>query len=280
MFDELNLSTWLGLAAVGACVSTTGALLGILIKDFFLARAFETWKTRNTLKQVYQKYRDPTRLAAREFASRILEILNDYPTVFFRDEVLESQPDRQIENSVTDPYFRRYKLVSTAYRLSSFLAWLELYRQEITFLHPGNNSQAKALENAVEQIRCDLADGHLNNAPDWPAWRDTLIFREELRAIGESLIELRGNSLAVMGYSRYCEQLESMTPNVIERWFPVALNFFMNLETGGKDFRQIRLQRIFVHLLDLIRMLDEGPLDSYMQQAYAVYLPKIETQKV
>jgi hypothetical protein len=279
VLQELEIKTWLGLAAVGAIISTTGAILGILIKDLVLARAFENWKIRNALKQVYQKYRDPTRLAARELASRILEILNDYPTAFFQKQVLESRPERQEENSVNDPYFKRYKLVSTVYRLSSFLAWLELYRQEITFLHPGNNKQAKLLEEAVEKIRCDLADGHLNNAPDWPEWRDTLIFREELRAIGESLIESRGNIRTVMGYSRYCEYLESSSSNVVERWFSVALNFLMNLQSGGKDFRLIRLQRIFIHLLDLIRTFNEGPLDSYFQQAYELYLPKIKVNK-
>ena len=31
-----------------------------------------------------------------------------------------------------------------------------------------------------------LADGEINTARDWRKWRDTLVFREELRAIGES----------------------------------------------------------------------------------------------
>src|SRR5574341_1144014 len=184
MLLGLDLKTWLGLTVLGAVVSTIGALLGVVLKDYFFTRSLERWKQRQTLEQIYQKFRDPLLLAARELASRTLEILDHYPTVYLREEVLASRPKKQIENSIEDAYFQRYKLLSAAYRLSAFLGWLELYRQEITFLHSGNNRHAKALDVAVDRIRSDLADGQINMAEDWPEWRDTLVFREELRAIG------------------------------------------------------------------------------------------------
>jgi hypothetical protein len=70
MFLNLDLKTWLGLTVVGAVVSTLGALFGILLKDYFFSRSFERWKQRQTLELVYQKYRDPLTLSARELASR------------------------------------------------------------------------------------------------------------------------------------------------------------------------------------------------------------------
>lgn len=275
MFLGLDLKTWLGLTVLAAAISTVGALFGIVLKDYFFTRSLERWKQRQTLEVVYQRFRDPLVLAARELASRTLEILDHYPPVYLRESVLASRPKKQIENSIEDPYFQRYKLLSTVYRLSAFLAWLELYRQEITFLHPGNNKQAKALEVAVGRIRGDLADGQINVAKDWPEWRDTLVFREELRAIGESFIEARGNVRSVMGYGRYCEQLESDSPNAVQRWSPVVLNFYLDLETGGKDFRQVRLQRMLVHLVEFMRLLDRSSLEPHLQEACVKLQPQI-----
>jgi hypothetical protein len=268
MFLGLDLKTWLGLTVIGAAISTLGALFGVVLKDYLFTRSFEKWKQRQTLEQVYQRYRDPLYLATRELASRTLEILEHYPPVYLRETVWASRPLKQIENTIEDAYFQRYKLVSTAYRLSAFLGWLELYRQEITFLHSGNYEDAKVLEAAVAEIRCDLADGQINTAPDWHIWRDTLVFREELRAIGESLIENRGSARAIMGYGRFCEQLESESSNVVQRWSPVVLNFYLELEAGGKDFRQVRLQRMFVHLVYLMRLLDRASVESYLLDSY------------
>lgn len=266
MLLGLELKTWLGLTVLGAIISTVGSLFGIVLRDYFFTRSLERWKQRQTLEQIYQKYRDPLLLSARELASRIAEVLEGFPPVYLTEQVLASSPQKQVANSTDDPYFRRYKLLSTAYRLSAFLGWLELYRQELTFMHPGNNKHAKALDRAVGLIRSDLADGQLNQADDWRKWRDTLVFREELRAIGESLIESRGPTRTVMGYGRYCEQLESPTPNPIQRWSPVVLNFILELKANGKDFRHTRLKRLLVHLVELIRLIDSGAVEPRLEK--------------
>lgn len=268
MFLGYDIRSWLGLSIVGTVVTTLGSVFGIILKDRFFTRSFELWKQQQNLDQIYQRFRDPLVLAARELASRTLEILDEYPTVYLRKKVLSLHPERQVENSTEDAHFQRYKLISTAYRLSAFFGWLELYRQEITFLHPGDNRQARSLEEAVGKIRSDFADGQLNVANNWHEWRDTLVFREELRAIGESLIESRDKSRTVVGYGRYCEQLESESSNSVKRWSPTVLNFYLDLETSGKDFRLIRLQRMYVHLIELMRLLDEDSVDEYLQKLY------------
>lgn len=93
------------------------------------------------------------------------------------------------------------------------------------------------------------------------------MFREELRAIGESLIETRASTRSVMGYGRYCEQLEATTPNGIQRWSVVVLSFFLELQPNGKDVRQTRLKRLLVHLVELMRHIDHNSIEPYLEKA-------------
>jgi hypothetical protein len=267
MFLGLDLKTWLGLTVVGSVISTLGALFGILLKDYFFSRSFERWKQRQTLELLYQKYRDPLMLSARELASRSREITEHYPTVYLTTEVLASRPERQIANSIEDQYFRRYKLLSTVYRFCAFLGWLELYRQEITYLHSRGNRRSRQLEQAIELIRGDLADGQLNDAENWNEWRDTLVFREELRAIGESMIEPLGSTRTVMGYGRFTDLLDSANPNATQRWARVLLNFLLDLQADRPDFRQTRLQRLVVHLVGLMGLLDKASIGKPLIEA-------------
>src|SRR5471030_339762 len=137
MFLNIDIKTWMGLSVVGAAISTIGSVFGVIIKDYFFSRSFELWKQRQTLEQIYQKYRDPLLLSATELSSRLQEVLEHFPTVYLKESVLASRPEKQISNTLDDPYFQRHKLLSTAYRLCALLAWLELYRQEVTFLRLG-----------------------------------------------------------------------------------------------------------------------------------------------
>jgi len=69
----------LGLTVVAALVTTTGTLLGLILKEVFLARSFERWKSRRSLLQVSRKYRDPIVLAALELCNRLDRICREYP---------------------------------------------------------------------------------------------------------------------------------------------------------------------------------------------------------
>jgi hypothetical protein len=268
MLAGIDLKSWLGLATVGALVTTIGSILGAIIKDLILARLFENWKQEKTLKQIYQKFSDPLQLSIHELSSRICEIHNHYPTIYLTTNVLESHPERQTLNSIEDPYFQRYKLVSTAYRFCAFLGWLELYRQEITYLNSGKNSHTKKIESIVNKIRSDFADGQLNQSPDWSTWKDNVVFREELRAIGESMIEQRGTTRSVIGYGRYCEYLDSDESNSIQHWSSVIINFFIDLRTDNLDFRRNRLEHLFIHLIDFARQLDSSTIQPYLDDKY------------
>ncbi|TPI32205.1 hypothetical protein FJ414_22040 [Mesorhizobium sp. B3-1-6] len=263
----LDLKTWLGFAFVGALVSTIGSILGIVIKEYFFSRSFELWKQDRALEQIYQKYRDPLRLSARELGHRLVEICDTYPTVFLSQRVFDSRPLRQERNSDQDPYYQRYKFVSTLYRLCAFLGWLELYRQELTFYQASGNRHTAKVDESLSAIRSAFADGHINTASDWDSWRDTLVFREELRAIGESMIESRGSNRSVIGYGCFVDLINSDNLSSTKSWSLVVLNFLLNLEDGGKDFRKIRLQRILCHVVDFIGLIDKRGLDERLKGA-------------
>ncbi|CDX25440.1 hypothetical protein MPLB_660040 [Mesorhizobium sp. ORS 3324] len=263
----LDLKAWLSFAVVGTVVSTVGSIFGIVLKEYFFSRSFELWKQDRALEQIYQKYRDPLRLSARELASRIIEICETYPTVFLRSDVYASRPGKQEKNSDQDPYFQRYKLLSTLYRFCAFFGWLELYRQELTFYQASENQHTLRVERSLASIRSAFADGHINKSKDWHTWRDSLVFREELRAIGESMIDARGANRSVVGYARFIEMLNSSTESSIKLWAEVVLNFLVDFEIDGKDFRKLRLHQILAHLLDFIELIDRRGLDERLKNA-------------
>jgi hypothetical protein len=281
--ETLTTKEWLGLTVVAAVITTAGSLLGVLLKDFLFSRSLERWKQRLTLEQVYQRYRDPLFLAAHELATRLAEIDKHYPTVYLRREVLDSCPARQLHNSIDDPYYQKYKLLSTTYRLMALLGWLELYRQDVTYLNSGSNAHSRNLEKAVDLIRCDLADGQLNQARDWPRWRDTLIFREELRAIGEAMLESRGTVRSVMGYGKFCQLLEDEDKGkdgkALARWFPVVTNFLLDLEMGDKDFRRVRVKRLLAHVADLMQLLRPQGVEQWLRDTRDEVAAQVNMQR-
>ena len=254
-------------AVVAAIVTSIGTLVGHVLKEVLLARSFELWKSRRASDAVYRKYRDPIVLAALELANRLREICLEYPTDFLSSASLVGPAIPSGQTSGRDQYFRRYKCQSTAYRLAALLGWLELYRQEIVFLDTGTNAANGRLQEILQQMRSDLADGHLNEASDWNEWADTLIFREEQRAIGESLIKQEGGVRIVASYGTFISLLEATDKRASQRWFQVLTNFFLD-PAPPKDFRRIRYCRLLIHLVDLVRALDAKSLSPRLTEAY------------
>ncbi|HKQ08225.1 MAG TPA: hypothetical protein VJ464_24075 [Blastocatellia bacterium] len=258
---QISLKEFLGLTVVGALVTTTGTLIALFLKEWFFARSFEDWKSKRSLETFYRKYKDPILLAAMELSNRLEEICKDYPTNFLKSELLKDKPQLPARSSAVDPYYNRYKFQSSAYRLCAFLGWIELFRQDVVFLYDGRNTINQRVEDAIRGIRGDLADGHLNNAPDWDKWCDALIFREEQRAIGEPMISTGTNGRVVLGYGEF-SQFFAASPSVGKsQWIQIATRFLADLQLG-KDFRLIRMKRLIVHLVDLIDPLDHSRLSE------------------
>jgi hypothetical protein len=164
-----------------------------------------------------------------------------------------------VANSADDQYYQRYKFVSTIYRLCCWLGWVELYRQEVAFLDSGHQGTNKAFEACVEAIRSCLADGHLNDADDWLDWMDSLIFREEQRAIGERVIDPLKRS--VIGYGAFHDNFLIVNASPSDAWISTATNFLIDLKSVSdgeiRDFRRVRCLLLISHGVSLIECLNK-----------------------
>ena len=78
----LGFKDVMGLSVLAATVAALGSIIDILVKDYFFSRSIERFKQRLTLDALYQRYRDPLLLASCDLASRLIEILDSYPTTF------------------------------------------------------------------------------------------------------------------------------------------------------------------------------------------------------
>jgi len=204
MFIQNQPPNLLSFAVVAAIVSTSGTFLAMVVKDYFFARSLENWKTKQSLESVYRKYKDPIVLAAMELNIILNQICTEYPPDFVRRRVVNLKPKPSISNAFQDDYFLKYKLVSSVYRLCSFFGWLELYRQDVVFLDSGHNRINNRLGDCLKMLRKDLSDGELNKTEDLAEWIDVLIYTEEQRAIGETMISANEKTKAVIGYKKFC----------------------------------------------------------------------------
>lgn len=259
--DLLNLpvAQLLGLSVIGTLITVLGTLLGTVLKDFFLARSLEKWKADRSLLSVYHRYRDPIFLASAELSHRLGEIVfYMMPDSYLRPELLQYKRTEPVRNLADDPQYMKYKLVSTIYRFCAFFGWLELYRQEITYLDSGRSKVNVEIERSIRKVREDLADGDLNVATDWSEWKDSLLFREEQRAIGESVIETLNDDKSVIGYSKFTDILLDGSDSVRKQWINIAMDFLLDLDCNaqGHDFRRARCLLLIVHLVNLMESLD------------------------
>lgn len=251
----------LGLSVLAAVVTTVGNLLATLLKEYVIARRLQEWNERRAILSLYRKYRYPILQAATTFKARVDDICDRYPPGY-RSELIDMHPPRLGENLADDPYYERYRLISTLYRMCAFLGWRELYRREVDaiLLEPKRQHASRRLEEVgFETIESQFADGHLNEAPDWLQWKDRLIFREELRAIGEAMITESPESQLVMGYLAFVALFErAATAATTEDnlwWLRLAMNFLLDMEKT-KDFRRERFRRIRDGLEAVIELLE------------------------
>jgi hypothetical protein len=262
MLRDLTWAQILGLSVIAAVITVIGNLVATWLKEYLFARSMERWRRKQELLSIYARYRDPLLLAARELKARVEDICDTYPTNYLQTSVLTAtRVDQLLANSIDDEYYRQYRLTSTIYRLCSFLGWLELYRQELTFLDSGRRNITERLESVIEHIRGDLADGNLNRADDFYRWADRLVFREEQRAVGEGMITAATSPRTVIGYGVFRNLLQRATTNTDEDelwWIRIVSGFLLDLQ-AEKDFRRHRLDRLRGHLDEASNLLLPRP---------------------
>lgn len=255
---ESSSPSVLTFTVIAAIVTVLGSLIALFVKDFLLVRYFERYKEIRSLKKVSKKYKDPIVLSAKELLSRMTSIIEEfkYDSRNFTREILFDRSECMVRNHPADPYYLKNRLTSTLYRFCAFWGWLELYRQDLTFLDSYSYTQNLESSAFLEKIRSAVADGQLNNADNWRDLKDALIFREELRSIGEGMLETVNNQRTIIGYGKFQELLKDFEINSKYLWLRPVVNFFTNYQLG-KDFRYTRLELIRAALNDYIRTLDD-----------------------
>lgn len=267
--------TWpniLGFTVLAAVITTAGSLLAMFIKEFVAARWLDRYRARQTLLGVYRNYQLPIFLAAEELSSRLYGLSredNDREQREVGLDLLRTKPGRERHAGITDHYLL-YRFTSNVYRLCTFLGWIELYRRDIGTLDVDSIDRNHRLEACLNDIRCALADGWINQHDNWRDWGDCMIFREELRAIGHRMAT-PDQRLCVMDFGTFSEILErDPDGNGDGKWFVQAAHFFENLKRV-EDFRIVRMKMLVAHLTALMELLQPGRVDPQYLVTAQVY---------
>ncbi|MDP1701507.1 MAG: hypothetical protein Q8L53_11205 [Aestuariivirga sp.] len=268
---ELDTTSVIGLSALLAVAAAAGGFFGDIAKTYLSSVVVGRWTEKQESKRIFEKYKNPLTLSASELANRFVEINKTYPTTFLSRKNLSSQMRRVAANSNSDEYYQKYKLVSTMYRFCAFLGWLEIYRRDTVFLASGDSGKDQKINVCISRFRSAISDGHLNSFENWKDWIDHLVFREELRAVGESMVRSASSSYQVMGYADFEKVLEDPKSDG-HRWLSSTIHFFADAKTQ-KDFRRVRFCLMLVRLCDLLELLTERPLSDWLSEG------KITAQK-
>jgi len=257
---------YLQFTVVAAIVTTCGTLIGLFLKDFLFVHYFENFREKKTLKAVSKRYKDPILLAATELIRRLNELNRAYFDVSkgFTNENLFNKAEYIKRNYVDDPYFLKYKIISTLYRFSALFGWLEIFRQDITFLNTHSKKEAYKFLIIIGKVRECIADGQLNNESDWEEWKDVIIFREELRAIGEGMIEINNDQKIVLGYGKFQLLIDDYEFSKKPIWLRPIINFFTDFRLD-KDFRTKRINLLLEYLKELIECLDKDYYNDHVK---------------
>lgn len=258
----IEISEILKFTVLGSFVTVIGSLIALYLKEILAVRSFERWKARQTLIGVYRRYQLPIFLAAEEFSGRLYGLSrpnNDRAPQDIGVDILNTDVTRKAHAMVSDHYFQ-YRFVSNTYRLCNFLGWVELYRRDIGTLDVDSIDRNHLLESCLRNIRSTIADGWINQHSDVDIWRDCLIFREELRAIGHRMISNNIN-LYILDFGTFSEILRADPEGKADaRWFHQAALFFDKIRRD-KDFRIPRMRMLVIFLTDLMEILQPARID-------------------
>lgn len=154
------------------------------IKSQLQAQRDDKQVLREQLKTI-AKYKDPLIHAGYDLQSRFFNIIRNSFLDLYYNRGSESQKIYAVEN--------------TAFLFCQFLAWNEIIRKQIQFLHLGAESGTQALREIQDNIYTILQSDKFG-----PGFR---IFAGDQRAIGEMMIEQRDGELQCIGYATYMRLL-------------------------------------------------------------------------
>jgi len=242
-------------------IPTLSAILSILgiIVSVFLSSVVAENKAAQERKRTYAREKTQVRLSVRA---------DPFPPGFLNEDFLYGQPARPAVPTRDDPYYQKYDLVDTVYRLCALFGWMEFYRRDPSFLN-GPTKEKTAIEQHFRGIRKAFGDEFSDEKRKAGVnWIDGFILEDDQRAIGETMLETDKESRgSIMGYGAFCGRLfripkrEDPIGNYESSqnyWVWNATRFIVELgrkETTA-DFRRERIKKVIAELDELSRVLD------------------------
>ena len=197
---------------------------------------------------------------------------------FLCREYLPTQTDLPPIFNRDDPYYRKYDLVSTIYRLSALLGWIELYRIDPEFMScvPAERVSFETAFNRIRTILSGDSDAVARmeggSSSNFAVWKgDGVILADDQRAIGERMLSVADDKGRVAGYASFAESLfrypscsrPEQEPGEgkyhdrpQDHWVWNATSFVVGIgDTTGPDFRVVRLRLLVGVLRELLSKL-------------------------
>ena len=195
-----DLPTWVP-TVVSGVFAIVSVLLSVLISNSVTQR-----KADREQQRVYARQKTQLRLSVVDLRAALAKIADaePFPPAFVDEELIYTQPPRPISGSRSDPYYLKYDLVDTVYRLCALLGWMELYRRDPSFLS-GPRQERSTIEDEFATIRRALAQ-ELPARSEAPTKGDGFILEDDQRAIGEQMFHRR-DPTTVIGYAQFSERL-------------------------------------------------------------------------
>jgi hypothetical protein len=269
---------WWGPLALGAVLTLGGSIATLALTNRVADR-----KARDDQQRLYRRQKLQVGLAVRALIEALTRFRLDGGTPvadFLSRDHLVAQPKQLPVFDRKSPYYLKYDLVSTVYRLCALLGWIELYRIDPEFLS-GVADERASFEAAFSRIRTILADdleaiaspALAEDRPEGPPSGDGVVLADDQRAIGEKMLTAPTEKVArvVVGYAHFAEFLfrfpgrhgpeqaagEGEHPDLFQdHWVWNATSFIVGIgDTAGPDGRVWRLRALLATLRELMPKL-------------------------
>lgn len=224
---------------IAAIIVGTISLVLFVIKDIFLAVYNEFREDSKSKKQTFQIYAHPLLNSLEALVRRI-------------DEIMDLRGDYLLPDSPKNN-FNNYKIISTNYRLYSFIAWLTALKLEFNQVSLNDSKKYKKIDQAIFDIECALADGQsieMQVAKELSSlWEyDTSILnKKQTRILG---IEIE----KIINASAYPNETSWIKQQTTERKFEILLDLsqaiakFLNAEPKSKKYIKAKIDQAIIEV--------------------------------
>lgn len=180
------------------------------------------------VQQVMRRYEGPLLHSVYDLQSRLYNILVNR---FFDAYLVDGEPGQ-----------KQYAERNTAFLIAQFFGWTEIIRQEVQFIEFAEDGRTRRLSDLRDEI--------------YGLWQTDrfadplMIWAGEQRAIGELMIEVRGDHLTCKGYAGFLKSFGDGQEPLMDRLSQAVVASAMN--RGGPRNRLMAVQHKLVDTLDVL----------------------------